>query len=146
MKHLTHRRIAMLVAFLFVSLITLRAAETSAIDDWPCFRGPNHNDKSTDKGLMKEWPTNGPVKLWQFNGLGKGFSTVSVSGGAIYTSGDLDGQMTLFALDMDGKLKWKVAHDRAWTRSYTGSRSTPHGGRRQDLPGIRARTDRLLQH
>ena len=85
-------------------------------NEWPCFRGPNHDDKSPDRGPLKEWPTDGPAKLWQFTGLGKGFSTVAVSGGAIYTSGDVDGQMTMFALDMGGKLKWKTVHDKSWTR------------------------------
>ncbi len=106
-------------------VLTTLTVGSAAEREWPCFRGSNHDDKSPDQGLLKEWPTNGPAKLWQFTGLGKGFSTVAVSGGAVYASGDVDGQMTLFALDMDGKLKWKVAHDRAWTQSYTGSRSMP---------------------
>ena len=116
-----NKLILQMALVLAASTASPRAAE----NEWPCFRGPNHDDKSPAKGLLKEWPTNGPAKLWQFSGLGKGFSTVAVSGGAIYTSGDVDGQMTLFALNLDGKLKWKVAHDRAWTQSYTGSRSTP---------------------
>jgi outer membrane protein assembly factor BamB len=108
------------------SFVGLFAAEKAAAEgEWPCFRGPNHDDKSPDQGLLKEWPTNGPAKLWQFSGLGKGFSTVAISGATVYASVDVDGQMTLFALDMDGKLKWKVAHDKAWTQSYTGSRSMP---------------------
>lgn len=103
----------------------LHAAETAAQADWPCFRGPKHDDKSSDKGLLKEWSADGPAKLWQFGGLGKGFSTVSVSGDTVYASGDVDGQMTLFALDMGGKLKWKIPHDRAWANNYPGARSTP---------------------
>ncbi len=103
----------------------LHSAETAAPADWPCFRGPNHDDKSSDKGLLKEWPSDGPAKLWQFGGMGKGFSTVSVSGDTVYASGDVDGQMTLFALDMAGKPKWKIAHDNAWANNYPGARSTP---------------------
>jgi outer membrane protein assembly factor BamB len=108
-----------------LSTTTAPAIETAAVIDWPCFRGANHDGKSTDTGLLKEWPAGGPKKLWQFSGLGTGFSTVSVSGGTLYTSGDVEGQLMLFALDMDGKLKWKITHDRAWEKSYPGSRSTP---------------------
>lgn len=114
-------RILPLAVLLAAFAAGLRAAE----NDWPCFRGANHDDKSTDTGLLKEWPAGGPPKLWQFSDLGTGFSTVSVSGGTIYTSGDVDGQRTLFALDKDGKLKWKVTHDQAWKSNYPGSRSTP---------------------
>ncbi|MCX5682344.1 MAG: PQQ-like beta-propeller repeat protein, partial [Planctomycetota bacterium] len=111
---------------LMASAAGLYAAEKAVAEgEWPCFRGPNHDDKSSDVGLLKEWPANGPAKLWQFSGLGKGFSTVSVCGGTIYTTGDVDDQMMLFALDMDGKPKWKVAHDKAWDHNYSGARSTP---------------------
>ena len=96
-----------------------------AESDWPCFRGPNHDDKSADKGLLKEWPADGPAKVWQFGGLGKGFSTVSVSGDTLYASGDVGDQLILFALDPGGKPKWKVAHDKAWDHNYPGARSTP---------------------
>ena len=87
----------------------------AAENEWPCFRGPNHDDKSPDKGLLKEWPASGPAKLWQFSGLGKGFSTVSVSGDTVYITGDVDGQLTLFALDLNGRLKWKTCSTTATT-------------------------------
>ncbi|HEX8916724.1 MAG TPA: PQQ-binding-like beta-propeller repeat protein [Humisphaera sp.] len=93
--------------------------------DWPCFRGPTHDDRSAETGLLRSWPAEGPPKLWQFAGLGKGFSTVSVAGGTIYTTGDVDGRMTLFAIARDGALKWKVPVDRAWDQNYAGARSTP---------------------
>ena len=54
-----------------------------------------------------------------------GFSTVTINDGTIYTTGDADGKLVLFAFDMNGKLKWQQEIDRAWTRSHPGSRSTP---------------------
>lgn len=121
-----YKRALSVVLLLMVSTTGLLAADADAGSaDWPCFRGPNHDDKSPDKGLLKAWPAEGPPKLWQFSGLGKGFSTVSVAGATIYATGDLDEQMTLFAIAPDGTLKWKVVHDRAWTQSYPGARSTP---------------------
>ena len=103
----------------------LAAGLQAAENEWPCFRGPNHDDKSTDKGLLKDWPAGGPPKLWQFSELGQGFSTVAVSGGTVYATGDAAGQLTLFAFDMNGTLKWKIVHDKAWDHNYPGARSTP---------------------
>jgi len=101
------------------------AATGAAETEWPCWLGPNRDGKSPDKGLLKEWPSGGPPLLWKAEGIGKGFSTVSVSGGLIYTSGDVDERFVVFAFDMDGKPKFKIDHDEAWTKNHPGSRSTP---------------------
>jgi len=101
-------------------------AAASDATEWPCFHGPNRDAKSPDFGLLKEWPQGGPPLLWKYDGVGKGFSTVAVSGGTIYTSGDVGDRFVVFALDMDGKPKWKIDHDAAWTKSSNlGARSTP---------------------
>lgn len=93
--------------------------------DWPQWLGPQRDGKSPDKGLLKEWPADGPPRLWQNSDIGVGFSGVAVANGTVYITGDQDGKMTLFALDLDGKLKWKVAHDNAWTANHPGARATP---------------------
>ncbi len=103
----------------------LTSAAWGAATDWPCWLGPNHDGKSPDTGLLKEWPEGGPKLLWQVDTIGKGFSNVAVTGGTVYTSGDLDGKLMLFAFDLDGKLKWKAEHDASWTANHPGSRSTP---------------------
>ena len=94
-------------------------------NEWPCWRGPDRDGKSTDTGLLKEWPEGGPALLWQVSDIGKGFSTVAVSGGLIYTTGDMDRELRLSAFDMNGAPKWKVAVDMPWTKDHPGSRSTP---------------------
>lgn len=121
------RTCAILVAIiLWAGAAGVPAVEPNAEGgNWPCFRGPNHDDKSPDKGLLKQWPPDGPPKLWEFTGLGKGWSSVAVSGGTIYATGDVDDRLTIFALNTDGKLKWKVVHDRSWAHNYPGARSTP---------------------
>jgi outer membrane protein assembly factor BamB len=93
--------------------------------DWPHWRGPNHDGKSPDTGLLKEWPAGGPKRLWQVDTIGKGFSSVAVANGTVYITGDKDGKLVLFALGLDGKPKWKKDIDAAWTRSHPGSRATP---------------------
>jgi outer membrane protein assembly factor BamB len=92
---------------------------------WPQFRGPNRDGLSTDEGLLKEWPDDGPPLLWKATGLGIGFSSVSVAGGKIYTMGDHDGFALISALDeRSGKLLWSVKIGRAGGRAG-GSSSTP---------------------
>jgi len=93
--------------------------------DWPGWRGPNRDGKSPDRGLLKEWPAGGPRLIWQANGIGRGFSSVAVVGGKVYTSGDVGNTLTIFAFDMDGNRLWQTPHDTAWTKSHPGSRSTP---------------------
>lgn len=115
--------VVMVVFSLGISVSPVSAADDAA--EWPCWQGPNHDAKSPATGLLKEWPAEGPKLLWQVNGLGSGFSTVSVSGGMIYTTGDVGDKLMLFAFDMNGKPKWKIPVDKAWTKSRPGSRSTP---------------------
>jgi len=93
--------------------------------EWACWRGPNRDGKSPDTNLLKEWPEGGPKLLWQAKGLGRGYSTVAVSGGTVYATGDTSDGLLLFAFDMNGKEKWKVPVDKAWTGGSPGSRSTP---------------------
>jgi outer membrane protein assembly factor BamB len=63
--------------------------------------------------------------------LGKGYSTVSIADGYLFTSGIDDQQTFVFAFDMDGKLLWKKPNGQAWETempwaiSYNGARSTP---------------------
>jgi outer membrane protein assembly factor BamB len=117
------RSIVMIVFGLAISISSVSTADDSA--EWPCWQGPNRDAKSPDIGLLKEWPDGGPELLWQVNGIGNGFSTVAVSGGLIYATGDVDDKLMLFAFDMNGKPKWKIPVDKAWTSSSPGSRSTP---------------------
>jgi len=93
--------------------------------EWPCWRGPSRDGKSPDTGLLKEWPKGGPELLWQARGLGNGYSTVAVSSGSVYTTGDVKDKLMLFAFDMNGKPLWNVPVDKAWTKDKPGSRSTP---------------------
>ena len=61
------------ILLLVVALFGLTQA-TSA-EDWPQWRGPNRDGISKEKGLLQEWPTEGPTLVWQKNELGDGYST-----------------------------------------------------------------------
>lgn len=75
--------------------------------DWPQFRGPNRDGISPEKGLLKQWPANGPRLVWKSSGLGAGYSTVSVVGDRIYTAGDRSDASFVFEINArDGKQLW----------------------------------------
>src|SRR4051812_39169598 len=77
---------------------------TGFAGDWPQWRGPKRDGHSTDTGLLKEWPSDGPRLVWSTNGLGGGFSSVSVAEGRIYTMGDEPDSSFVYALqEKDGK-------------------------------------------
>ena len=105
--------------FIFIVCTITEAA------DWSNWGGPSRDSKSEETGLLKEWSEGGPKLLWSTDGLGTGYSTVSIADGSIYTTGIVDKKGVLFALDMAGKLKWKQSYGADWTGSYSGARCTP---------------------
>ena len=92
---------------------------------WPGWRGPTRDGKSPDTGLLGEWPADGPKLLWKATGIGNGFSSVAVSGQAVYITGDVGDQLVVFALDHEGKSVWRAPLGPAWTKNHPGSRATP---------------------
>ncbi len=66
---------------------------------WPQWRGPNRDNISPEKGLLKEWPEGGPPLLWRVDGVGEGIASVSIADGRIYTLGYFEGGEFLTALD-----------------------------------------------
>jgi len=111
------------IAWLVV--MPLLAAATAGADEWPQFHGPNRDNKSADKGLLKAWPEGGPPRLWEADGIGEGYSTVAMAGQRIHTTGSIEGHCVITVLDMDGKKVWTRKNGRAWDKSYPGTRSTP---------------------
>lgn len=92
---------------------------------WPQFHGPNRDNQSTEKGLLKKWPDGGPALLWTARDLGHGYSTVSIAGGMIYTAGSIEKDTVITAMNMDGKIQWQVKNGPAWTGDRPGTRGTP---------------------
>lgn len=94
-------------------------------NDWPQFHGPDRNNRSAETGLLESWPVAGPEMIWNAEGLGHGFSSLSIANGMIFTAGNIDDNTVVTAMDLDGKMLWKTVNGKAWTDSYPGSRGTP---------------------
>ena len=96
--------------------------------DWPQFRGPNLDGKSTETGIIKgSWEPQAPKLLWMGEGMGKGYAAVSVVGERVYTTGNLkDGQGVVAVNAKDGKVLWTtVLTEGAPKHDCEGSRCTP---------------------
>ncbi|MFV1995698.1 MAG: PQQ-binding-like beta-propeller repeat protein [Verrucomicrobiales bacterium] len=112
--------------FLIVSLFALGRPVLRA-DDWTQWRGPDRDGKSGETGLLEKWPKEGPPLAWRAEGLGEGFSSVSVARGTIYTLGDFGDSSYAVALEEEGgALVWKTKIGEAGGHAkYPGPRSTP---------------------
>ena len=108
-------------------LLLLVSGSLLSAGDWPQWRGPNRDGLSEETGLLKSWPADGPPLAWKVDGVGNGYSTVSVSEGKIYTLGDLDDGSYVIALnEADGSRAWATRiGDKGGHKGYPGTRSTP---------------------
>jgi len=103
-------------------------AQRTGAPEWPQWRGPEREGRSAETGLLKQWPEGGPKELWSINGLGEGYSGISVKDGRIYTMGTSDGGEVVFALDFQtGKVVWTgKSSDRVYQNNRgNGPRCTP---------------------
>jgi outer membrane protein assembly factor BamB len=125
-------RLAIACGMFLVSLASAQAA--SPEKDWPTFRGPKRTGNSPDTGLLAKWPEEGPELLWQTAGAGRGYSSLAIAGGKIYTLGDApstgdDTDEFLVCFDQaSGKPLWKLKTGVPWTEgqpAWQSSRSTP---------------------
>ena len=76
--------------------------------DWPQWRGPQRTAISKEKGLLQQWPSQGPAKLWESEEVGGGYASLVVSQGLLFTIGQEGKEVLAVALDATtGKLRWK---------------------------------------
>ena len=102
--------------------------------DWPTFRGTDRTAVAADTGLLKAWPAEGPPLVWEAAGAGRGYASLAIAAGRIYTlgdglstAGDADEYLTCFDRQT-GKPLWKTKTGQPWTdgqESWQSSRSTP---------------------
>ena len=113
------------LAFIVLGLPLLSAG------DWPGWRGAARDDISTEKGLLKSWPTGGPKKEWMTDDAGLGYAGFSVSNGALYTMGAFGGTEKLIAYratsdSSSNKKVWALEVGDLLTNGWgDGPRTTP---------------------
>ncbi|HVR75733.1 MAG TPA: PQQ-binding-like beta-propeller repeat protein [Planctomycetota bacterium] len=115
----------LLSALFWASVISPDGAVRAA--DWPQWRGPNRDGKSTEVGLLQSWPEGGPAVAWKATDAGAGYSSVSVAGGRVFTMGMSGGKEHVIAYSLeDGKTAWKTPIGSAYDSDRGGGpRGTP---------------------
>lgn len=91
------------------------------------WRGPERNGIYPEKGLLKEWPAEGPQLLWEVADAGKGYSSPLIVDKTLYITGmNADGtKEILSAYTLDGKKLYTVEYGKPWKDSYPETRTTP---------------------
>jgi len=89
--------------WLLVVVVTMGFGMVVFGEDSPQFRGANRTGIFNEEGLMTSWPQGGPPVAWAATGLGKGYSSATVSGNRIYITGMPQDEVGMvYVLDRDG--------------------------------------------
>ncbi len=114
---------------------TVHSAMAAAPDAWPTFRGPGRTAVSPDTNLLEKWPEEGPPLVWEAKGVGRGYSSLAIVDGKIFTFGDTlpdapgtDEYLQCFD-QKTGKRLWMHKTTPLWTEQknigWQSPRSTP---------------------
>lgn len=120
------RRWSLLLAVcFFVPTVASMAAAPGG--DWPQWRGPGRENRSTFKGINTDWAASPPKLLWKLDSFGGGYASVSIQGDRLYTTGNLPDGQNVFAVDLKShQIVWKQPiTDQVPKHGYDGSRCTP---------------------
>jgi outer membrane protein assembly factor BamB len=116
---------------LMFATVVLGMPALAVAADWPQWRGPERNGLSKEKGLLGEWPNDGPRLLWQVKDIGYGYSTMAVVGEHIFllSNKGLDNEFIQALSVKDGKQIWATRLGKVGNPDqkphYPGARSTP---------------------
>jgi outer membrane protein assembly factor BamB len=120
------------LCFCFLALALPRSARMAASTfDWPQWRGPERSGLSKERGLLKQWPKEGPKLLWQVNDIGDGYSTPVVVGTRIYLMSNhgMENEFVQALSTQDGKPLWTTRVGNVGNPNqnppYAKARSTP---------------------
>src|SRR5438034_7734290 len=111
----------------FAFALDLLGSSWAGSFDWPQWRGPDRTDVSRETGLLKEWPSGGPRRLWLYKNAGNGYSGPAIATGKLFTMGTRDGAEVLLALNADsGEEIWTAPIGPALQNGWgDGPRGTP---------------------
>jgi outer membrane protein assembly factor BamB len=94
--------------------------------DWPRLGGPGGTGVSSETGLARRWPKDGPRVLWTTE-VAEGFAGAAIHGGEVFVLdrlGDREDVLRCFDLETGLEL-WKQAEEAPGKLPYNGSRNVP---------------------
>jgi outer membrane protein assembly factor BamB len=100
------------------------SAKPKTGSDWPCFLGPTHDGKSTETGILTNWPETGPPIVWH-RPLGTSYGIGSVADGRYYQFDRHGDEARLTCLDAaSGEFLWKFGYPTDY-EDYLGYNNGP---------------------
>jgi len=117
----------LLLLFAFFALLLLSCnnrSHTSSVSEFSQWRGEGRDGVYFETGLLKEWPDEGPKLLWSYEGLGEGYTSVSIVNERLYVTGLTDENLILYVFDLNGNELTLLNIGEEWTKNYNGPRST----------------------
>jgi outer membrane protein assembly factor BamB len=120
----------LLFSFALICIFALQpmtVGNTAPEAEWPQWRGPLRDGVSSETGLLKQWPANGPAVTWSIKNLGEGYGSLSIRADRIYAQGTKGSESVVFCLNRaDGKTIWAVSlGPTAGNDRGNGPRGTP---------------------
>ena len=114
------------ILLLCATIVTISFLSGIYAQDWPQVFGPNRNNISPQKGILRTWPASGPEVLWTTN-VGPGFGGPVIKDGKVYLldRDDKTGDIIRCFDFKNGKELWSYSYDAPGTVQYPGSRSVP---------------------
>jgi len=118
------RTVVLFGALLLGSLIP---ASQSAAGDWPQWRGSQRDGIATGETIRTDWKAAPPKLLWTKDGMGRGYASLAIVGGRLYTTGNRTNAQSVICADAaTGDVLWATPiSDSNPGHSYPGSRCTP---------------------
>jgi len=115
---------------ILLAAISLALSIPTQAADWPQWRGPDRQGKSSETNLLRQWPDEGPKLLWHAQDIGEGYSTPAVVGDRLYliSNRGLENEYVQALSTADGKEIWNTRIGNVGKNQgpqYPGSRSTP---------------------
>jgi outer membrane protein assembly factor BamB len=96
----------------FVSGILILISISALGGDWPQFRGPDRNNISSETGLLRSWPAQGPKALWKIP-VCEGYAGAAIKDGRVYLN-DYDAEKKEHLIRCislaDGKDLWRWSY------------------------------------
>jgi len=125
------KKLLIITPVLILFLSNIYSQESS---NW---RGPDRDGIYNENSLLTKWPEGGPELIWKYDGLGIGYSSVTVTDENIFITGTTDSISYLFSFNYKGDLLWRKELGKEWVINFPGVRSTPiiYDGRGYVLSG-----------
>ena len=112
-----------------VSLIALGLTSSTLAADWPQYAGPDRNNVSSETGLLKAFPAEGPKVLWTIE-TGPGFGGAAIRDNQVIfldRTGEKNAEKDIVrCLNLaSGDELWSYSYDAPGDYDFPGSRGVP---------------------